>query len=57
MREREEKEVMLGAMGFGGGGEKSHVGGAGGERQELHPGFALLSLARLWVKQQWGKWC
>lgn len=52
VRGREEEEVMLGAVGFGGGGKKGH-GGTGGEKQELHPGFALLSLPRLLVKQQW----
>lgn len=52
MRGREEKELMLGAMGIEVGDEKSQ-GGGGGERQELHPGFALLALHRLWVKQRW----
>lgn len=44
--------MMLGAMQFGDGGEKIHVG-TGGERQELHPRFALLALSELWVKQRW----
>lgn len=52
VRGREEKELMLGAIGFGVGDEKSQGGGRG-ERQELHPGFALLALHRLWVKQRW----
>lgn len=51
-RGRKEKEVMLGVMGLGGGGEKKPWG-PGSEKQKLHPGIALLALHGLWVKQWW----
>lgn len=53
-RGRKEKEVMLGVMGLGGGGEKKPWE-PGSERQKLHPGIALLALHGLWVKQWWEK--
>lgn len=42
MRGRGERGAMLGAVGFG----------RGGERQELRPGFALLPLPGLWGEQR-----